>query len=239
MSSPPELIGNTWNPLSWYFYLKDTERRRWWSHRAWSVSEAGTGPTPDEHCGPRPPLHPYCWHILGSVITAWEMFTSCLLVFLSKLCQEWVKVAFLTPPPTSSISASQVRSEGGPGNVRHKTPGLGNCKQLPLFKMLPWHTNTNIDTPTPMVLQRLTYGISCIWRKAPQSSEWECPGKRQRPALEVWGAFWPLTFPLPLLALTALSSYIAHWTPQEACLNVFHAINSDLYTFTTIQTTLR
>lgn len=49
----------------WHIYLTDTGRRLWWYHTAWSVSEAGTRPTPGRCSGPRQPPRLCCEHSLN------------------------------------------------------------------------------------------------------------------------------------------------------------------------------
>lgn len=140
----------------------------------------------------------------------------------------WVFCLWASPPhrtttsqPSPAKAAAMARSEGGPGQVTHKTLRLRNCKQLPLFKMLPPHTHTHkYRHPNPRLFAEANIQNQLRGKKAPQSSEWECLSleEHQGPMLEVWGAFccdlWPSLSFLYLWQIWV--SYMAQWTMRKA-----------------------
>lgn len=157
----------------------DTGRRLLWSHISWSVSEAGTRLTPCRIGGPRQLRHP-CWKHNKCKILATRADPSiknpehaaslCFLQSMSRmstgqfsfLSHNWNSLSASPTPPLNLLQQGYrlARSEGGPGQqVTHRRWRWRNCKQLPLFRMLPrpadtdTHTTTQIDAPTPAFLR--------------------------------------------------------------------------------------
>lgn len=121
--------------------------------------------------------------------------------------EEGVRVGFFAiadmvcaPPPPPPPPLNPLQQDHSPGKIRGRpwvghsqTPRLRNCKQLPLFKMLPHPTctHTNRHPQPPAFSQWLTYRISCMGRKrhSLRSGSVRVWRNIKGPMLEVWGTF--------------------------------------------------